>query len=171
MLIKTFTDNDIGLDAEESYDAYELRKSARAILLNEEGQIALLKVKAGKYHKLPGGGIEFAESIESALEREVMEEVGAVISIGQKIGIITEYRSQFKQIQESHFYQCKTVGEIGAPTYTEREALDGFSLIWVHYEEALRIMRTDKPENYIGKFINKRDLFALIWGDPLKCST
>lgn len=55
---------------------YRLRKSARAILLNHEGKMAVQYVKNYGYHTLPGGGINVGESIEKALKREVKEEVG-----------------------------------------------------------------------------------------------
>ncbi|GBU27802.1 hypothetical protein R84B8_01343 [Treponema sp. R8-4-B8] len=67
------------------------RNAVRAIILKEN---SVLMVSLGKTNefKFPGGGIEENETIEEALKREVLEEVGCnVIKIIKKIGIITEY--------------------------------------------------------------------------------
>lgn len=155
------TDSDLGMPFAESHSDFEKRTAARAILFNSQGQVALLKVDNGNYHKLPGGGVELDEKIEEALIREIREEVGASIQIEKKLGTIEEYRSEFRQIQESHFFICQAIGDIAEPMFTEREINDGFSLLWCPIETAVDILKTDRPLNYIGKFINKRDLIAL----------
>jgi len=67
------------------------RKAVRAIILNDN-KMLMIFVEKTKEYKFPGGGIEKNESIEEALEREVLEETGySVINIIQKIGMTTEY--------------------------------------------------------------------------------
>jgi 8-oxo-dGTP pyrophosphatase MutT (NUDIX family) len=68
-----------------------LRNAVRAIILKENNILMVFLEKTNEY-KFPGGGIEENETIEEALKREVLEEVGYnVVKIGEKIGIITEY--------------------------------------------------------------------------------
>jgi 8-oxo-dGTP pyrophosphatase MutT (NUDIX family) len=68
-----------------------LRNAVRAIILKERNILMVFLGKTNEY-KFPGGGVEENETIEEAIKREVLEEVGYnVISIGKKIGIITEY--------------------------------------------------------------------------------
>ena len=85
----------IKLDSEE---LYKVRKASRAVLFNSLNQIALPFVSKNMYHKLPGGGIEKGESIIEALNREIIEEVGAKIDIISEIGTIIEYRDKFNQV-------------------------------------------------------------------------
>lgn len=52
-------------------------------IVEQDGKILMIKKKRGTYkdhYDLPGGGIKFRESIEDALKREFMEEVGAKIA-------------------------------------------------------------------------------------------
>ena len=141
--------------------AYNLRKASRSIVFNKNNQIALLYVSKHNYHKLPGGGIENLENIKEALEREVLEEVGVNVLIGDDIGAIIEYRDEFKQLQISYCFFSKVVGEINAPSFTESELLNGFQLKWVTLDEAISLLSSDAPDDYMGKFIKRRDLAFL----------
>lgn len=71
-----------------------LRRTVRVIGFRTDGQIAIIKIDSRGHHVLPGGAIEREESLKSALEREVMEEVGAKINNVKEIGLIIEYRMQ-----------------------------------------------------------------------------
>ena len=75
-LIKEIYDDGFEQHADQ---AYRVRKAARAVVINDRDEIALLFVANGNYHKLPGGGIENNETIYDALKREVEEEVGTMI--------------------------------------------------------------------------------------------
>ncbi|MGM0411416.1 MAG: NUDIX domain-containing protein [Bacillota bacterium] len=157
-LIKEIPEN-----IEKNDITYEVRKAARTVLLNNSNKIALLYVAKDNYHKLPGGGIEQGESIFSALKREVKEEVGANINILDDIGMIIEYRDGFGkyptgQVQISYCYYSKVIGEFKGTSFTEKELSKDFKLKWVPLEEGLNIVKTDNPENCLGKFIHNRDL-------------
>jgi 8-oxo-dGTP diphosphatase len=137
------------------------RQAARAIVFDEEGKIAILKVAQHGYHKLPGGGIKTGEGVEEALRREVLEEIGCRIDIGAEIGKIVEHRGKFNLIQESLCYIAKVKGEKGVPNFTQKERDNGFEIVWVTLNEAVDVLRKDCPNNYEGKFIQKRDLMFL----------
>lgn len=156
-LLKEIYEEDLGLKKSKINIAYKVRKAARAVLLNELGQVALLYVSNGNYHKLPGGGMEKEEDVSKALEREVLEEVGALISIDGEIGTIIEYRNKFRQLQISYCYFCKTKGELRKPSFTKEEIDNGFSLKWMDLESAIDKIKSDVPNNYVGRFIQYRD--------------
>jgi len=148
----------IKLDSEE---LYKVRKASRAVLFNSLSQIALPFVSKNMYHKLPGGGIEKDESIIEALNREIMEEVGAKIDIISEIGAIIEYRDKFNQLQISYCYLAKVNEIVDSPSFTKDELFAGFELKWMDFEDAIATIENDKPNDYMGRFIQKRDLAFL----------
>ncbi len=160
-LIKEIYEKDLKLNDENLNIAYRIRKASRSIVFNDSGKIAILYVSKNNYHKLPGGGIEPGEDIKKALKREVMEEVGVNIDVLGEIGTIIEYRNKFEQLQISYCYFSKVKGDIKKPSFTEEEKNNGFILKWVDLDEALSLLEKDTPDNYVGKFIQYRDLLFL----------
>lgn len=155
-LIKNIKDRKI-----EDESSFDLREASRAILFDEKKLVPILYVSEYNYHKLPGGGIETGESREEALIREMLEEVGSEIEILGEVGKTIEYRTEINLKQISYCYFGKIVSK-GEPNYTEKEINEGFNLIWLTLEKAIERLQTDKPENYEGLFIQKRDLAFLL---------
>ena len=160
-LIKEIYEKDIDCACLNTDIAFKLRKASRSIVFNDLGQIALLYVSKHNYHKLPGGGIETGEDIELALNREVMEEVGVNIEVLGEIGAIIEYRDKHELLQISYCYYSKVKGKINTPSYTDEELDNGFELKWVGLEKAIAMVQNDVPDDYVGKFIQNRDLIFL----------
>ena len=52
------------------------RISLKALIYNDAGQVLVVKEIDRTYWDLPGGGMDFGETIESSLKRELYEEVG-----------------------------------------------------------------------------------------------
>jgi ADP-ribose pyrophosphatase YjhB (NUDIX family) len=77
------------------FDFFSRSKKVRirvaALIRNSEGKVLLIKQrKKGKdYWLLPGGGLEFGESLEDALKRELKEELNVEI-INSKFLLISE---------------------------------------------------------------------------------
>lgn len=162
-LLAELTELDIGLKGEGSTSDLKLqiRKASRAVVINESNKIALLFVSKKNYHKLPGGGIEQNENVYEALVREVYEEVGAEIKVILDVGVIIEYRDQHELMQVSYCYLASLENMLEAPSLTEEEQSNGFMLKWVPIEEAILLVHNDKPEDYVGRFIQKRDFTFL----------
>ncbi len=138
---------------------FSLRQAARAVVRNEQGQVALLKVNKHNYHKLPGGGVEQGENEKQALKRELLEEIGCRARIVSELGKIIEFRNKWKLKQTSYCYLTVQVGEQLAPEFTQKEKKDGFEILWVdNIESAVALLKADEPANYEGLFIQQRDI-------------
>lgn len=169
-LLREIRDTDLFAEKknEESADqkaverSFALRQAARAVLLDDSGRMALMYVVRDGYHKLPGGGIEDGEDVFAALRREMREEAGAEeIELTDTIGMTAEYIADYRLKQFSYAYSARLVGSPAASAFTEEEQADGFAPKWVKPCEALRLMESDRPQSYSGRFIRCRDLAIL----------
>jgi ADP-ribose pyrophosphatase YjhB (NUDIX family) len=144
----------------EDKSILEIRHASRAIIFDENNLISILFVARHNYHKLPGGGIEEGESRVDALLREIKEEAGCEMEVTSELGEVLEFRSKWNLKQISFCYLGKVISK-GEPNFTEKELKNGFQLIWVSLAEAISRLEKDKPEDYEGGFIQKRDLILL----------
>ncbi|MFA5169151.1 MAG: NUDIX domain-containing protein [Candidatus Paceibacterota bacterium] len=161
-ILKEIKGSDIGLNEEERFDnPYFLRKAARAVVFNNNNEIAFQFASKHKYYKLPGGGVEKGETIKEALKREVLEESGCGIDIIDDVGIIIEYRNKFDTLQISYCFLAKVIGEIGNPKYEELEISEGLMPMWTPIEKAINLIEKVNTNDYQGRFIKERDLLFL----------
>ncbi|MEK7564351.1 MAG: NUDIX domain-containing protein [Patescibacteria group bacterium] len=160
--------------SEEEVKSYPVREAVRAIVVDEDGKIALLHVTEKNYYKLPGGGIEKGEEKIIALKRECLEEIGCDVEVINEIGIIVEYRKLLNPRnlkQTSYCYLAKIKGEKGIPEFTESEKRNGFEGIWLTYDEALKALTESQALNNEGKYyIVPRDRAFLEEADNLVSS-
>lgn len=147
--------------SQEQIEKLRLRQAARAVVFDEDKNVALLHVQKDGYYKLPGGGIEQGEDILTALKRECLEEIGCHIEVDQELGMTIEYREQYQMKQESYCFIAHTIGAKGTPQFSEKEQRDQFKAIWVSLPEAIHLATTSNNEEYQGSFIVPRDLFLL----------
>ncbi len=158
----TLTDKDIFESPTQFKGEWYTRRAARAVVLNEHGEVYLLKMAVRNYHKLPGGGIDEGEEVKDALQRELFEEIGCPVIIGGEIGEVIEYRGEMGMEQHSYCYFAKQSGPLRETALEEDEVEDGAeTVVATNIDEAIALLETDEPNNYDGKFIQKRDLCLL----------
>jgi len=130
-----------------------LRNAVRAIILKENIILMVLLGKTNEY-KFPGGGIEENETIEEALKREVLEEIGCnIVKVVKKIGIITEYAIAMEDKNKifqmnSEYYSVeidnKKVGQ--KLNNYEKDLL--YEPCWIEIEKAYTVNRKIIENNY-----------------------
>lgn len=156
-LLKTIIPEDVG-EISITNLSYRERHACRAIVIDDDNNIAIMQINSDNYHKVPGGGIEEGESNEQALRREVSEEAGCEIEILDEIGEIVELRDFSNLRQFSYCYLAKVVGAKGEHAMTEGEKAEGMELIWIPVDEAIAKMQNDHPSRPQRMMMSRRDL-------------
>jgi 8-oxo-dGTP diphosphatase len=107
---------------------------AGAVIIDSEGKIFLARRgreagnESGKW-EFPGGGVEFNETLEHALAREVMEEYGFEIEVQELLDVVDHIIPAEKQHWVSPTFLCKV--KSGTPCIREPhkcEAIGWFEL-------------------------------------------
>ena len=142
------------------------RKIVRAIVFDDQENYYFVRAKRdddfGKATLIEtsGGGVEAGEDLETALKRELKEELGAEVEIMHKIGIVSDYYNLIHRHNINNYYLCK-ITSFGEKHLTKDE-IEDFHL------STLRLSYRDAEEEYkkcaetkIGKLIAARELPVL----------
>lgn len=158
-IIAELTDkNVLGLDGMSNK---EPRRTARAIVINEEGKCAVLYSQKHDLYTLPGGGIDAGEDEISALIREVLEETGCSCDTIQQLGIVSENRGHQDFTTKSYYFMVHTKESSGQSCLTEKEKEDKISLLWCSLEEVYHYIHDVEHDTNQRKFLQARDVAAL----------
>jgi 8-oxo-dGTP diphosphatase len=141
-------------------DDRKVKPAARVVLFDDQDKTPIIDVRSGEYYKIPGGGIDNGESLEQAAKRETLEETGCEVKILEKIGKqeFIDPDSKYNMIYHSVCYLAKKIGEVNSPSFDDWEKSNDFKLIWVTYDEAVKLFESSKTKDPFGREINKRDL-------------
>lgn len=103
-----------------------------AIVINKKNEILLIKEHIRyEYFKLPGGHIDDAEMISTALSREVFEETGVVVEFEKIISIGHFYPHQF---HKSNLYLlCKAIPKSSKIAIQDKNEIS--EAIWLNVDE------------------------------------
>lgn len=111
-----------------------------ALIFNEEGKFLMglrgekAKNERGKW-EIPGGTVEWGETFEEALKREIKEEIGVEIEILELLTVCSHILRDEGQHWVSPTYICKIIA--GRPQIQEPGKCD--ELWWFDMEEAERV--------------------------------
>lgn len=116
------------------------RSSARGIIVEGNKILLIHELFDGTYLS-PGGGIENNETLEECCKREMLEETGYIVEVGEHFLKIDEYFEDTLYI--GNYFICTIIdkGEISlTPTEKYKNAIPQ----WVEITEALEIFKTFK---------------------------
>lgn len=102
-------DADIFENPGEEPKEYTVRPTAKGIVLDNDGKIALLS--NGEHSLFPGGGVDKGETYEQAFIRECKEEIGCDIEVLHAIGNAMHMRGKSMMKYEVHFFVGRVVGK------------------------------------------------------------
>lgn len=163
--ISRITDESVGLEnTGEDPATFPIKEGARAVLLNEKNQIALIHSVNRGWYKLPGGGRKKDELIYENLEREVLEETGYTIKDVKPLGIGINVRSQWQMIGKAYLYCCRADKFVSKEPMPD-EIEDGDTLEWFDSFDdaiaALESVKLDKIGFYGAYFFTRREIDTL----------
>ncbi len=168
--ISSSDDQALGFEP-DGHQSPKTKFAVRNIVLNEKGEIALVKSFKYGYTQIPGGGLEDGETIEEALRRETTEEIGYNIKIIKPLGYYREQRESSLNKHSwttcfSFVYLSRAVEHVGT-NYMEDEIAEEFAPVWVSLDEAIKAKEAefqhllDTKSSYSGAFSSCRDLSIL----------
>ena len=142
------------------------RKIVRAIVFDDQENYYFVRAKRdddfGKATLIEtsGGGVEAGEDLETALKRELKEELGAEVEIMHKIGIVSDYYNLIHRHNINNYYLCK-ITSFGEKHLTKDEIEDfHLSTLRLSYRNAEKEYQKC-AETKIGKLIAARELPVL----------
>ena len=84
-----------------------------------------------------GGGVEAGEDLDTAVRRELKEELGVDVDVICKIGVVSDYYHLIRRHNINHYFLCKVVS-FGDKHLTKDEAEDfHLSTLKLTYTDAL----------------------------------
>lgn len=141
------------------------RPSVRGIILNKDGEAAMIYSLKYHFYKFPGGGMEGNETQLETLIREVREETGMTIipetvkEFGEalKIQAGDDTGENTIHIQQNFYYTCDVKEEIGDQELDADEKDAEFVLKFVPIDEAIRVNAAFESDSAFRKQMAERE--------------
>lgn len=107
-----------------------------------------------------GGGVEPGEDLNTAIQRELREELGAEVEVVSKIGLVSDYYNLIHRHNLNHYYLCKVLS-FGSKHLTKDE-IDQFHLstMKLRYQDAVAEYEKNR-ETPLGRLIANREMPVL----------
>jgi len=113
-----------------------VRNSAKAVVVKDGFLLAIKhRDSAGEWFSLPGGGQDPGETLENALRRECLEEIGVEVAVGplcfirEYIGAHHEFSEEDSAIHQVEFiFECHL---LAAPEAANPSKPDPHQIAWV----------------------------------------
>lgn len=156
--------------------SFHIRVSARGIVINEE-KILLNEFGGGQYYNIPGGGVEPGETVKQAVIREIFEESGLNVTVGDLIFAL-EYEPNNcsfiygKTPQISLVFRCSVDGDdvIKPPSVPDTNPDNpeiSSECKWIPISDLEKINYVPYIHEQLMKYINSNSFSPLFVEEPL----
>ena len=142
------------------------RMIARAIVVDDEENFYFVRANRdddfGKATLIEtaGGGVEAGEDLDTAIRRELKEELGIEVEVLCKIGVVSDYYNLIHRHNINNYFLCKIVS-FGEKHLTKDEIEDfHLSTLKLKYEEALAEYENCKCTG-LGRLVANREVPVL----------
>lgn len=135
------------------------RHAVRGVVLDDQDRVALLHSQSYGYYNLPGGGIEAGEDKIMTVKREMEEETGLEVEVGDKIGEVVAYLTKNQAKNISYGYFCRVIGE-DKPAFEDNELEMDFVTVWADdIDKAIKLI--DGTKHVEKPYPSVRDMTIL----------
>ena len=139
------------------------RRIARAIVFDGQKNLYFVRVERdddfgrATLIETAGGGVEAGEEPDTAILRELSEELGAEVETVAKIGVVSDYYNLIHRHNINNYFLCKAIS-FGNNCLTEDEKeCFHLSTLKLSYEEALAEYEKRRSTK-LGRLIANREL-------------
>ena len=104
-----------------------------------------------------GGGVEAEEDLDTAIKRELSEELGADVAILCKLGVVSDYYNLIHRHNINHYYLCRVTSFGEKHLMPDEIEQFHLSTLKLSYDEAVAEyeLRTETP---LGRLLAQREL-------------
>ena len=142
------------------------RQIARAIVVDDEENFYFVRAnRDDDFGKAPlietaGGGVEEGEDLDTAIRRELKEELGIEVEVLCKIGLVSDYYNLIHRHNINNYYLCRILS-FGEKHLTKDEIEDfHLSTLKLKYEDALAEYEKCRCTS-LGRLVANREIPVL----------
>lgn len=135
----------ISIYGDNRFPAYDkTRVACRGIVVQEDRILLTYETNTDQWFT-PGGGLEATETEADCCRRELAEETGYLVQVGQLYATIHEYYEDWLFV--THYFVCQITGETER-FLTAREREVGLEPRWLPLEEAVTLFSKHQEYAY-----------------------
>lgn len=169
-MISTMDKEELLLDLEDNEWPFTTidhdRLIARAIVVDDEDNFYFVRANRDDHFgkatliETAGGGVEPGEDLNTAIRRELKEELGVEVEVMAKIGVVSDRYNLIRRHNVNNYFLCKALS-FGDKHLTRDEIEDyHLSTLKLNYEEALAEYEKRRCTK-LGRLIANREVPVL----------